>query len=144
MVMMGDNLLFLDTNILVYAGVAESPYHGICVHFLKEQRRSGVTLVASRQVMREFMATLSRPQWAFPVVQREKIVRMVVAFQRRMAVCDDHTLVGTHLLRLFAEIPVGGKQVHDANSSPPCWPMVFPPWPPTIWPIFAVSSLSSA
>lgn len=110
-----DNLLFLDTNILVYAAVAESPYHGACVHFLKEQRHSGVKLVVSRQVLREFMATLSRSQSAFPAVQREKIVRIVAAFQRRMAICDDHALVSTHLLRLFAEIPVGGKQVHDAN-----------------------------
>ncbi|MEO5372141.1 MAG: hypothetical protein H7833_18895 [Magnetococcus sp. DMHC-1] len=40
---------------------------------------------------------------------------MALAFQRRMAVCDDHALVSTHPVQIFEEFPVGGKQVHDAN-----------------------------
>ena len=115
MATMDDNLFFLDTNILVYASASESMYHEVCVEYLKKQRQSGTRLIASRQVLREFMATLSRPQSFSPPVQRDRIVWMLAEFQRYMAVCDDNALVGTCLSRIFSEIPVGGKQVHDAN-----------------------------
>ncbi len=54
--------LFLDTNVLVYANVASAPLHDTALEAIRRHYQSGTRLWISRQVIREYLATLSRPQ----------------------------------------------------------------------------------
>jgi predicted nucleic acid-binding protein len=57
-----DNPVFLDTNILVYARVTQSPFHQAALQVIQQLDESRVELWISRQVLREYLATLTRPQ----------------------------------------------------------------------------------
>lgn len=60
--MTGDaNSVFLDTNILVYANVSESVFHQPALQAIQNLYDTGVELWISRQVLREFLTTLTRP-----------------------------------------------------------------------------------
>jgi predicted nucleic acid-binding protein len=52
---------FVDTNVLVNAGLVTAPFHQTASKALKDLRIAGVELWISRQVLREYLATLSRP-----------------------------------------------------------------------------------
>lgn len=112
---MDADLLFLDTNVLVHASVASSSRHAECAAFLKIQEGAGVGMVINRQVLREFIAVLSRPQTFTPPVPMGRIVSLVTAFRQAWTVLDETEETSDRLLRLISEIPCGGKQVHDAN-----------------------------
>jgi predicted nucleic acid-binding protein len=56
------NKLFLDTNVLVYANVAETPLHLLALQTIENYYQAGVDLWISRQILREFLATVTRPQ----------------------------------------------------------------------------------
>lgn len=53
--------VFVDTNILVFANVATSPFHEKAKIRLIELVESGYELWISNQVIREYLAVLSRP-----------------------------------------------------------------------------------
>ncbi len=107
--------LFLDTNVLVYANVADAPLHAEALEAIQARHRSGMALWTSRQVLREYLAALSRPQTFTrprPVTTRVERVRY---FESRFRVAEDGPQVTTQLRALMEQAPVGGKQVHDAN-----------------------------
>ncbi|MBU7582351.1 MAG: PIN domain-containing protein [Nostoc sp. TH1S01] len=56
------NPVFLDTNILVYANVAESPFHQAAIQKIQNFYDTEIELWISRQVLREFLMVLTRPQ----------------------------------------------------------------------------------
>jgi predicted nucleic acid-binding protein len=107
--------VFLDTNILVYASVAESPFHAAAMNALGALAQAGVELWISRQVLREYLATLTRPQAFTPPLPSALLTSAVRDFQRRFRVAEDDPAVTEALLRLLEQLPVGGRQVHDAN-----------------------------
>ncbi|MBF0134640.1 MAG: type II toxin-antitoxin system VapC family toxin [Magnetococcus sp. DMHC-1] len=115
MATMDADTLFLDTNILVHASVASSPRHAECVAFLQLQEDAGMRMGINRQVLREFMAVLSRSQSFTPRIPMDEIISLVTTFRQTWNVFDETEETGNRLLRLVAEIPVGGKQIHDAN-----------------------------
>ncbi|MBF0309979.1 MAG: type II toxin-antitoxin system VapC family toxin [Magnetococcales bacterium] len=115
MATMDADTLFLDTNILVHTSVADSSRHAECVAFLQRQEDAGIRMVINRQVLREFMAVLSRPQSFTPRIPMGEIISLVTTFRQEWNVIDETEETGDRLLRLVAEIPVGGKQIHDAN-----------------------------
>jgi predicted nucleic acid-binding protein len=53
---------FLDTNVLVYASVDASPFHTAALNAIATLEQNKVQLWISRQVIREYLATLVRPQ----------------------------------------------------------------------------------
>lgn len=53
--------LLVDTNVLVYANVAEALLHQQALTALRQTYETGKTLWLSRQVLREFAAVRSRP-----------------------------------------------------------------------------------
>lgn len=116
MVMMENNaIFFLDTNILVYANVEESPFHEVALQAIQRLYDAGSELWISRQVLREYLATLTRPQQFTNVHPIEVLIEDVRLFQTQFRVAEDNAEVTEQLLRLMEEIPVGGRQVHDAN-----------------------------
>ena len=109
------NSVFLDTNILVYASIAGSPFNQAAVQAIQRVYDSGVEVWISRQVLREYLATLSRPQEFAAALPIETLVEDIHLFQTRFRVAEDGHQVTERLLTLMEQVPVGGRQVHDAN-----------------------------
>ena len=110
-----DSSLFLDTNILVYANVEETPLHQAALQAVEAYYQNGATLWVSRQILREFMATLTRPQSFGNPRPVSTVIERVHFFQEYFSVAEDGPDVTAQLLALIEQIPTGGKQIHDAN-----------------------------
>jgi predicted nucleic acid-binding protein len=115
MATMGADWIFVDTNVLVAANVATHPRHAVALQRLKDLSAGGAHFWISRQVLREYLATLTRPQ-TFALPQPVNVLLAQVAyFQSKMQVADETASVTANLLALLQSVPLGGKQVHDAN-----------------------------
>ncbi|MEQ8467959.1 type II toxin-antitoxin system VapC family toxin [Coleofasciculus sp. E1-EBD-02] len=110
-----DNAVFLDTNVLVYANVEESLFHQSALEAIQTRYEAGIDLWISRQVLREYLTTLTRPQAFVNPRPVEIVIARVRFFQDHFRVAEDNAQVIERLLRLMEEIPIGGRQVHDAN-----------------------------
>lgn len=115
MVMRDDNFVFIDTNILVYASVPESPFHSVALNAIQSREQIEQELWISRQVLREYLATLTRPQAFTEPIPIVTLTAEIYFFQNRFRVAEDNFQVTERLLRLMEEISSGSKQVHDAN-----------------------------
>ncbi len=115
MVMRDDNTVFIDTNILVYASVSESPFHSVALNPIQSREQVGQELWISRQVLREYLATLTRLQAFSEPIPIATLTAEIHFFQNRFRVAEDNFQVTERLLTLMEEIFSGGKQVHDAN-----------------------------
>jgi predicted nucleic acid-binding protein len=114
MATMDAEALFIDTNILVYANVLETPFHGQALIAINTAHQAGRNLWISRQVIREYLVTLTRPQ-AFQNLPRATVLEQIGQFIERFEIADDTTTVTEQLLQLLKDYQLGGKQVHDAN-----------------------------
>lgn len=110
-----DNPVFLDTNILVYARATQSPFHQAALQAIQRLHDSEVETWISRQVLREYLATLSRPQQFTNPLPIERLIEDIRLFQTQFSVAEDSPLVTERLLTLMEQVPIGGRQVHDAN-----------------------------
>ena len=110
----GDRV-FLDTNILVYANAIEAPLHQVALSAIETRYEAGVELWLSRQILREYLVTFSRPQKFMNPRPISTVVERVRYFQNRFRVAEDNSAVTARLLELVQQFPTGGKQVHDAN-----------------------------
>lgn len=114
MVMMDDKSLFVDTNVLVYANVIETPFHEQALAAINTAHKAGRSIWISRQVIREYLVTLTRPQ-TFENLPRTTVLEQVDQFIDRFQVADDTTVVTEQLAKLMQNFKIGGKQIHDAN-----------------------------
>lgn len=101
---------FLDTNILVYASVDASPFHTAALSAIADLEQHQVPLWISRQVIREYLATLVRPRLGIPLVALANAVR---SFELRYQVAEEGPLVTTQLLTFLEQGVI--RQVHDTN-----------------------------
>lgn len=111
----GDRGIFLDTNILVRANVISAPLHDAALTAIQTLRRSNTALWLSRQVLREYIATVTRPQNFMQPMDAATVVKRVEYFETRFTIADETSIVTRNLLNLIASVAIGGKQVHDAN-----------------------------
>ena len=106
--------MFVDTNVLVVARFADAPNRQAALDALSQERTTG-TLRISHQVIREYLAVVTRPQiWASPLPVAEAFLdvgRYASAFE----ILEDGQAVTDLLASMCREVPVAGKQVHDAN-----------------------------
>jgi predicted nucleic acid-binding protein len=109
------NRIFADTNILVFAAVPTAPLHAAAVQRLATLRKAGDELWISRQVLREYAAMRTRPQTFSSPVSGAAVAADLVAFQTNFPIVEDGPSVTAHLVNLLGAVPIGGKQVHDAN-----------------------------
>jgi len=107
--------VFVDTNVLVYAAIPSSPFYAPAFAQLDALRHAGVALWLSRQIFREYLAVLSRPQPFTPPLPATTLIGDIMRFQSQFGIAEDGPAVTSSLLALLASIPIGGKQVHDAN-----------------------------
>lgn len=106
---------FVDTNVLVYASQKRSAFHARAVACLHEARGERRALWISRQVLREYLATVTRPQHNQAPLSLAEALADIARFERDFNIAEDGPEVFAELLRLLARVPVAGKQVHDAN-----------------------------
>jgi len=111
---MDDKALFIDTNVLVYANVLETPMHEQALAAINAAYQAGRTIWISRQVIREYLVTMTRPQ-AFENLSKATVLEQVDQFIQRFQVADDTGAVAGQLVKLMEDFKIGGKQVHDAN-----------------------------
>jgi predicted nucleic acid-binding protein len=115
MTMAAGKRVFIDTNVLVHAAVSRSPLNAVARQEIHSRRDRGDELWLSRQVLREYLATLSRPQ-TFAVPQPPSVlVDDILTFQSRFLIAEDGPSITAKLLEIISSKDVGGKQIHDAN-----------------------------
>ncbi len=105
---------FVDTNVLVQSTATNAPFHAAARAALARLRAAGPVAI-SRQVLREYLAAVTRPQsWAKALTLAEATAD-VDRFVQRFAVLEDGPGVWNELMTLTRGFAFGGKQVHDAN-----------------------------
>ncbi len=107
--------VFLDTNVLVYAKSALSPFHAAAMAKLTGLAGAGHPLWVSRQTFREYLAVMSRPGALTTPVPIAVLCADVRSFESQFAVAEDGPSVTAQLLTLLNSVTCLGKQVHDAN-----------------------------
>jgi predicted nucleic acid-binding protein len=107
--------VFIDTNILIYANLALSPFHDKAVASLREFEGIGLDLYISRQVLREYLAVMTRPGTLTQNIPISSLIQDVQGFEAGLTVFDDGPAVTARLLGIIEQYSVAGKQIHDAN-----------------------------
>ena len=107
--------LLVDTNVLVYASLRHSPWHAQAIQALHVARQAGAELWVSRQILREYLSVITRPGMTTLASPAVVAAADVAAFERMFRVADDTNDVTSKLLALVQSVPLGGKQIHDAN-----------------------------
>ena len=107
--------MFLDTNVLVRARFEGAPSHSLARRRMREAGESGESLRISRQVLREYLATVTRPQTGSPAIEMEEALAHLATLEAAFGILEDGPKVTEMLKTLCREVPVGGRQVHDAN-----------------------------
>lgn len=105
----------IDTNILVYASIIESPLHLLARQKIQTLQETDASLWISRQVLREYLATLSRPQTFTQPISATTLIADIQFFQPRFKLAEETAQVTTNLLSLMGQIAIAGRQIHDAN-----------------------------
>jgi predicted nucleic acid-binding protein len=107
--------VFVDTNVLVYSAIQSAPLHEPARRALYDFQTSGAELWISRQVLREYLAVVTRPQsfsLPLPALTAAADARQ---FAKQFRVAQDDADVTAQLLDLMVHVVVQGRQVHDAN-----------------------------
>ena len=107
--------LFIDTNILVYAIFPGTTFHEAARARLSELESDGVLFWTSRQVLREFLASTTRPGAVIPQPTLDSLTNAVRQFEAEFKIADEDSAVTAILLDLLKSRTVLGKQIHDAN-----------------------------
>lgn len=74
---MDDNSIFLDSNVLVYASVIESPLYQPARKAIIGFLHQGYKCFISRQIIREFLVVLTRPQSIVSTMLTHGIVNLL-------------------------------------------------------------------
>lgn len=107
--------IFVDTNVLIYASQKQSSFHVQSVAWLDQARRDSRELWISRQVLREYLSAVTRPQHQQALLPTSEAIMDVQGFERDFNIAEDGPQAFGELLSLLARFPTAGKQVHDAN-----------------------------
>ena len=107
--------MFIDTNVLVKSRVPSAPDHDAARASLERAFRDPEPLRISRQVIREYLAVVTRPQTWTVAITREDALDDVSRLIGSFEILEDGPLVTESLVGLCRDIPAGGRQIHDAN-----------------------------
>ena len=111
---------FLDTNILVNASVATAPFHHSTLARMQEISQANGSFWISRQILREYLAVLTRPQSFTPPLSIATLLGDVEQFEARFGMVEDGPAVTVQLLNLLGTIPCGASKSTTLTSSRRC------------------------
>ena len=107
--------MFIDTNVLVNSRILEAPQHSIARLHLERAFSGNEPLAISRQIIREYLAVVTRPQnWPVPITY-DQALEDVNSLLSTYEILEDGPVVTDQLLDLCRSVSAGGKQIHDAN-----------------------------
>ncbi len=106
--------VFLDTGVLLAASISSAPGHERAAAAVQARHALGCTLWTSRQVLRELLAALTRPD-VNPPLTPDQVSGIVRHWSGLLKVADDGEDVTEALLDLLGAVPMAGARVHDAN-----------------------------
>ena len=106
--------MFVDTNVLVYSRIAEAPLHSIARLMLEHVFQEEEAMHISRQIIREYLATVTRTYWPVPIPIHQAVNDVNELFGL-VNVLEDGADVTDILLDLCRHVPVAGRRIHDAN-----------------------------
>lgn len=115
MATMGADGTFIDTNVLVYAAIEKAPFHAAALRAIRAHAMPGSPCWVSRQVMREYLCVLTRPQSFTPAIPSATVAKQVRYLETRFRVAENGPQVTRRLLGLLEQFPIGGKRIHDAQ-----------------------------
>ena len=107
--------MFVDTNVLVFARFQEAPGHRLARQHIQDVGESGEALHISRQVLREYLATVTRPQPWSPPIAMEPALADIAALENAFEILEDGPRATETLAALCREVSIGGRQIHNAN-----------------------------
>ena len=107
--------VFVDTNILIYASIRSSPFHQLAHDAIRGLEKENAELFISRQVLREYLASMTRPDMLTKELSRASVIEAIRHFEEDFTVFNDEPGVTEQLLELVETVSVGGKQIHDTN-----------------------------
>ena len=107
--------MFIDTNVLINSRVPSTPHHDVARERLEIAFEGPDPLRISRQVVREYLAVVTRPQTWPIAITREEALDDVDSLVDTFEILEDGPAVTEILVALCREIPSGGRQIHDAN-----------------------------
>lgn len=106
--------MFIDTNLLVAASDSGAPSHSESVKALDKLHASKTELWISRQVIRELLVTLSRPQSWGGNVDPVLLAQHAEHLMKLYGVLEENKASTKQLLVFVRDGRARGKQVHDA------------------------------
>jgi predicted nucleic acid-binding protein len=107
--------VFVDTNVLVYATRPSAAQHASARAALTRLEDEGSSLWVSTQVLREYLAAVTRPQATAPGLPMATAIIDVRRFRATFDVAEERPNVLDRLLHLLTTHSSSGRQVHDAN-----------------------------
>lgn len=107
--------MFLDTNILLSSRFAGAQGSAVARRLMVRAAATPEPLRISRQVLREYLAAATRPQPWGSARPMDEALTDIAWTEQRFEILEDGPRVTAHLTVLCREVPVAGKQVHDAN-----------------------------
>lgn len=113
-------MLVVDTNVLVYAADADSPFHAACRAWLDRRRASSDAWYTTWPILYEFLRVTTHPRvmrqpWNLPAAW--SFVRALLASPGLdlLSPTDRHAAVAE---RVVAELPeLAGNLLHDAHTA---------------------------
>ncbi len=115
MATMAADAIFIDTNVLVYAAIESAPLHSTALRAMKRHSAPEAPSWVSRQIIREYLCVLTRPQSFSPPLPAAIVAKQARHIAQRFRVAEDSPRVTERLLALLGQFSIGGKRIHDAN-----------------------------
>lgn len=109
------NKVFVDTNVLLRATVAQFPDYTTVKPFLEKYIDQGDELWISGQVVREYFNQTTRPQSFMKPMDAAQIEAQYKKLRAVFKIAPETEAVIDQFVKLIQTHPTGGKQVHDAN-----------------------------
>ncbi|MGA2737098.1 MAG: type II toxin-antitoxin system VapC family toxin [Bryobacteraceae bacterium] len=109
--------VFLDTNILVYASFPGTPFYDAARTRLDQLENDGALFWTSRQVLREYLASTTRPGAIVPPPTVAALSQAVRLFEAEFEIAGEDAAVTALLLELLKSRTIQGKQIQTPTSS---------------------------
>lgn len=111
-----DNILFLDTNVLLTATDESREHHDISRRLIDSAGATGIVLAVSGQIFREYLVVATRPVKVNGLGLHPSEARHnVYAFMSKMSIREETAVTAETLIKLVERYDLKGKRIHDAG-----------------------------